>query len=191
MVNMKEQKIYMKNREEWRAWLEKNHLIKKVIWLIYYKKHTGKDRIPYEDAVEEAICFGWIDSTVKKIDEEKYMQKFTPRKDKSKWSEINIKRANKMIQSGKMVQAGLEKFNKKILYINIEKKHKTEVFVPDYIKDLLKNNKSIEIKFYNLAVSYRKKFVEWIDSAKKYSTKEKRMKEMIQLLKENKKLGMK
>lgn len=89
--------LYVKNRKEWRAWLENNHQSKKEIWLIYYKKHTGKPSIPYSDAVEEAICFGWIDGQIKSLDEEKYTQRYTPRKPKSAWSEINIERAKRMI----------------------------------------------------------------------------------------------
>ena len=76
-------KLYISNRKEWRKWLKENHSVVREVWLIYYKKDTGKPRIPYDDAVEEALCFGWIDSTVKRIDDEKYCQKFTPRKDKS------------------------------------------------------------------------------------------------------------
>ena len=71
--------LYVTNRDDWRSWLEQNYTIKKEIWLIYYKKHSRKPRIPYDDAVEEAICFGWIDSIIQKIDEEKFAQKFTPR----------------------------------------------------------------------------------------------------------------
>jgi len=70
--------LYIINRTNWRVWLKKNHNKKNEIWLIFYKKHTGKPRLPYEDAVEEALCFGWIDSTVKRIDENKYAQRFTP-----------------------------------------------------------------------------------------------------------------
>lgn len=105
-------KLYVKSRDEWRSWLQNNHAAEKEIWLIYYKKHTGKPRIPYDDAVEEALCFGWIDSIVKRIDDEKYIQKYTPRKDKSIWSELNKKRTEKMIKQGRMTEAGLIKIQK-------------------------------------------------------------------------------
>ena len=81
--------LYITNRDDWRKWLEKNHDKEKEIWLIYYKKNTKKTRIPYDDAVEEALCFGWIDSTVKRLDEEKYAQKYTPRNTNRIWSELN------------------------------------------------------------------------------------------------------
>ena len=101
--------LYITNRVDWRAWLERNNDTEKEVWLIYYKKHTGKPRIPYDDAVEEALCFGWIDSTVKRVDDEKFAQKFTPRKNKSNWSDLNKKRAKKMIREGRMTKAGLTK----------------------------------------------------------------------------------
>ncbi len=107
--SMKElESIYLETREKWRAWLKKNHRAMPGIWLIYFKKHTGKPSIPYNDAVEEALCYGWIDSTVKRIDEERYMQKFTPRNLKSNWSVPNVKRMEKLIRQKKMTRVGLD-----------------------------------------------------------------------------------
>jgi uncharacterized protein YdeI (YjbR/CyaY-like superfamily) len=97
------------NRNEWRRWLEKNHSIETGLWLIHYKKKSNKKSISYSDAVEEALCFGWIDSKLKKIDDERYILRYTPRKNKSVWSKINKNTAKKMIQLGKMTEAGLEK----------------------------------------------------------------------------------
>lgn len=102
--------LYIPNRAEWRKWLEKNHDKAKDIWLIYYKKHTGKPSIPYNHAVEEALCFGWIDSIEKRLDEEKYAQRFSPRRPKSPWSEINKKRMKKLIKLKKVTPAGLAAF---------------------------------------------------------------------------------
>src|SRR6266498_5711606 len=101
--------FYAKDRKAWRNWLEKNHSKSPGIWLIYYKKSTGKTRLEYSDAVEEALCFGWIDSTSRPIDDEKYMQRFTPRKPKSGWSGLNKKRIQRMIEQGLMTSAGFEK----------------------------------------------------------------------------------
>lgn len=106
--------LYVKDRRELRSWLKKNHDSKKEIWLIYYKKNTGKPRIPYNDAVEEAICFGWIDGKVKSIDAEKYAQRYTPRRVNSQWSVLNIERAKKMIKQKKMTKWGLEKYQEGI-----------------------------------------------------------------------------
>jgi len=180
--------IYITNRIEWREWLLKNHNNKNEIWLIYYKKHSGKQRIPYEDAVEEAICFGWIDSTIKKIDEEKYAQKFTPRKKKSIWSELNVNRAFKMINENKMTEIGLAKFNewKKKNKINTTKKDSSnkEIIVPSDVITALKSNKTAMHNFNNLANSYKRNYIGWITSSKKEETRKKRIKEAINLQKE-------
>ncbi len=99
--------FYAANRKAWRAWLAKNHARKKEAWLIYYRKSSGKPRIPYNDAVEEALCFGWIDSIVKKIDSEKFAQRFSPRRHSSGLSQLNKERIRKMILEKKMTKAGL------------------------------------------------------------------------------------
>lgn len=102
--------ICLKDRKQWRSWLRKNHAVEREIWLVIYKKNTGKPSIPYEDAVEEAVYFGWIDGRMKSIDDEKYMQRYSPRTAKSTWSESNIARAEKMIAEGKMTEAGLRAY---------------------------------------------------------------------------------
>lgn len=107
--------LYVTNRDEWRAWLSENHGSEKEIWLVYYKKHTRKPTIPYDDAVEEALCFGWIDGIEKRMDEERYAQRFTPRKAKSNWSESNKRRVKKLLEQGKMTEAGLATINKQVL----------------------------------------------------------------------------
>lgn len=99
--------FYAKNRKEWRAWLAKNHAQAKEIWLIYYKKHSGKPRIPYDHAVEEALCYGWIDSTVKTVDQDSIAQRFTPRRHGSAWSELNKERVRALVAAGKMTAAGM------------------------------------------------------------------------------------
>ncbi|MEY2485097.1 MAG: hypothetical protein QOH39_745 [Verrucomicrobiota bacterium] len=91
--------LYVTNRKARRAWLAKHHARKKEIWLIYYKKHTGQRRIPYDDAVEEALCYGWIDSTLKRLDEDRTAQRFSPRRPKSFLSETNKERARRLIKA--------------------------------------------------------------------------------------------
>ena len=98
--------IYLTTREEFRDWLEKNHKLRKEIWLIQYKKSTQKPSIPYTDAVEEAICFGWIDGLEKGMDDQRFAKRFMRRIPKSNWTEANIERARKMIVEGKMTEAG-------------------------------------------------------------------------------------
>jgi len=102
--------LYVTNRADWRKWLKKNHKKEPEIWLIYFRKSTGKPRIEYSDAVEEALCYGWIDSIEKRIDEERLAQRFTPRRPNSNWSESNKERMKKLIKNGKMTPAGLAVF---------------------------------------------------------------------------------
>jgi uncharacterized protein YdeI (YjbR/CyaY-like superfamily) len=185
--------LYVFNRQDWRKWLKKNHLSEKEIWLVYYKKHTGKDRVPYEDAVEEALCFGWIDSIIRKIDDEKFAQKFTPRKSSSKWSESNKKRIAKLEKLGIMSEAGIRsvkiakesgKWNETIQFPNMKEFH------PDFERELKKHPVASEY-FNGLAPSYKKHFVGWIAAAKKDETRKRRIKEALDLLNKKQKLGLK
>src|SRR6478736_6430527 len=102
------EKVFAKNRQEWRNWLEKNHDKATEIYLVYYKLSTKKPTVTYEESVEEALCFGWIDGVRKGVDEETYMNRFTPRKPKSMWSVVNRERVEKLIAEGKMTAAGLK-----------------------------------------------------------------------------------
>jgi uncharacterized protein YdeI (YjbR/CyaY-like superfamily) len=183
--------LYLTSRSDWRAWLNKNHNSQREVWLIYYKKHTGKPRIPYDDAVEEALCFGWIDSTVKRIDDEKFAQKFTPRNEKSNWSELNRRRAKKMIEQGRMTKTGLAKFKqaeKQEEAQNMPPK-KTLVIPSDLKKALSANKKALE-NFSNFAPSYRRLYIGWISAAKRPETRDKRIKQTVKWSAENKKPGM-
>lgn len=100
--------LYVTKREPWRKWLSKNYNKKKEIWLIYYRKASGKKRIPYDDAVEEALCYGWIDSILKNMDDERFVQRFSPRRPTSVLSDLNRMRIKKMIKENKMTPFGLK-----------------------------------------------------------------------------------
>ncbi|MEM7393201.1 MAG: hypothetical protein AAF492_12720, partial [Verrucomicrobiota bacterium] len=100
--------LYVKTRKAWREWLRKHHRKESVVWFVFYKKHTGKPTVTYDEAVEEALCFGWIDSTKRRLDDERYVHQFTPRKKGSCWSKLNRDRAERMIKQRKMAKAGLE-----------------------------------------------------------------------------------
>jgi len=185
--------LYITNRDDWCEWLKRNHDIKKEIWLIYYKKHTSKPSIPYDDSVEEAICFGWIDNIIKRIDDEKFVRKFTLRKAKSKWSETNKKRARKMIKEGKMTAVGLAKIGeaKKSGEWFKAAPLRKEPLIPPYMKEALAKNKKALKNFNNLTKSYKRQYVGWIISAKREETRRRRLAEAIRLLEKNEKLGMK
>ncbi len=102
--------FYPKVRKEWRTWLEKNYRGKKEIWVIFYKKATGKQTLSYHDVVDEALCFGWIDGMEKRLDEERYVLRFTPRAKRSNWSETNVKRFNLLHKAGLVNKAGEDAF---------------------------------------------------------------------------------
>ena len=185
--------LHVNKREDWRQWLEKNHDKEREVWLIFYKKHTGQPRVPYDDAVEDALCFGWIDSIVKRIDDEKYAQKFTPRKRDSKWSELNKKRVKKMIQEGRMTEAGLALINaakKSGKWEQVISQPKEFAIPPEVIKAISANKKAWE-NFNNLAPSYKKQYIGWITTAKKEETRQRRLKEAVEILAQGKKLGLK
>lgn len=187
------EKLHVTKRDEWRAWLRENHGTKKGVWLLHYKKHTSKPSIPYDDAIEEALCFGWIDSIIKKIDDEKFARKFTPRKGKSRWSELNKKRARRMMKAGKMTEAGIAKIReaKKSGEWFKTAPARKEIVIPSYIKEALAANKKALDFFNSLASSYKRKLVGWITSAKREETRKRRLAGAIRLLEQNRKLGMK
>lgn len=181
------------NRDEWRTWLKRNNGIAKQVWLIYYKKHAGKPSISYDDSVEQAICFGWIDGVMKRLDDERYARKFMPRRSKSRWSELNKKRAEKMMEAGWMTEAGLARIKEakesgEWFRAPLSKK---ELVVPAFIQDALARNKKALANFSKLANSHKRQYVGWISSAKKEETRKRRLAEVIRVLGQNKKLGLK
>jgi uncharacterized protein YdeI (YjbR/CyaY-like superfamily) len=185
--------LHFKNREKWRNWLSQNHAAENELWLIFYKKATGQPCIAYGASVEEALCFGWIDSIIKKIDDAKYARKFTPRKNESNWSELNRKRANKMIKEKRMTEAGLSKIQiaKKTKRWDRNTKPKTDFGISPEFANALDKNPQAKENFENLALTYRKQYIGWINVAKKSETKKQRIAESIALLQKGEKLGLK
>jgi uncharacterized protein YdeI (YjbR/CyaY-like superfamily) len=185
--------LYVTNRDQWRDWLSQRHDGEVGVWLVFYKKATSRPTIQYEAAVEEALCFGWIDSIIKRVDGEKYVRKFTPRKDKSNWSALNRKRAAKMIKAGKMTDVGLAKIKvaKKTGLWDQDGRPVTSLGISPEFADALAGNKRANECFEELAASYRKHYIGWIAVARRPETKKRRINESIALLEKGKKLGMK
>jgi uncharacterized protein YdeI (YjbR/CyaY-like superfamily) len=186
------EQLHFSNRNAWRAWLESNYATKKEVWLVYYKKHAGKPSIPYEDSVEEALCFGWIDGVIKRIDDERCARKFIRRRSRSRWSESNKTRAEKMISEGRMTEAGMARVDdaKKSGEWFKSNTVPKNVMIPAFIDEALAKNKKASENFYKLAESYKKLYVRWISSAKREETRLRRLEEAIDLLEQNKKLGL-
>ncbi len=143
--------FYAPDRKAWRAWLAKNH-VKKEIWLVYYKKASGRQRIPYNDAVDEALCFGWIDSIVKKVDDEKYAQRFSPRRRTSRLSQLNKERIRKLIAEKRMTRAGLAAVAHAY---NGESEH-GKATVPKAVLDAIRKNPDAWRNFKKLPESYKR-----------------------------------
>ena len=175
--------LYVTGREQWRTWLTKHGKSESEVWLIYYKQHTGRPRIPYDDAVEEAICFGWIDSIVKSIDDEKFMQKFTPRRNSSKWSALNKRRLRKMIGEGRMTDAGLATVSAATLgESSPAKPGDANAEIPRAVKRALEANAKAWKNFASLTPSRQQAYIRLIMDAKKEETRERRVQEVIELL---------
>ncbi len=174
--------LYIINRKDWRSWLKKNHKNKKEIWLIYYKKHAKNPRISYDHAVEEALCYGWIDSTVKKIDEERFAQRFTPRRENSPFSEINKERIRRMIKAGKMTEFGLIKLKEKL-----DKK----IIISKDIFKVIKKDKTTWDNFQNFPEHYKKIRIAFIEGSRNRPEEfQKRLKHFLKMTSKNKKFGM-
>lgn len=184
--------LFCKNRDEWRDWLKKNHNQTNEIWLIYYKKHTKKQSVSYNDAVEEALCFGWIDSLVKSIDKDTYMQKYTPRKKNSVWSLVNKKRSEKMIQDKKMTRAGFEQIEIAKNNGKWESAYSSKVIseVPDELVKALENNPGALNYFNKLSRSHQNTYIGWILSAKLQETQKRRIAAVVERLEKNLKPGL-
>lgn len=178
-----------RTRAGWRRWLQAHHASRTEIWLVFHKRHTGRKCLDYNDAVEEALCFGWIDSLIKRLDDVRYARKFTPRKPDSRWSTINCRRYEKLKARGLLTESGLKRPPSG--RIQDAPPRPSSNAIPPYIEKRLRANTRAWATFERLAPSYRRTYVAWIDLAKRPATKEKRLREAVRLLAAGKKLGLK
>jgi uncharacterized protein YdeI (YjbR/CyaY-like superfamily) len=180
---------------EWRAWLQRNHRTASEIWLVYFKKRSGRTGIEYESSVEEALCCGWIDSLVRRLDDERYARKFTPRSDTRKWSETNRRRVARLIREGRMTQAGLDKIG----YPDPQApppeaprpSRRKAVELPRFMEQAFRANRRAWDTFRQLAPTYRRHYVGWVSSAKREDTRRRRLAEAIRHLERGEKLPLK
>ena len=165
--------------------MRNNHRKSKGIWVAIHKKSSKKRSIRYEEAVEEAVCFGWIDSKMRSFDENRFIQRFSPRKSGSVWSELNKNRALQMIRAGKMTKAGLETIEEAKVNGKWKEAYSSrKVTVPQDVADALKENGSAWKEFSELPNSLRLQYVFWIGQAKKPETRERRIGELIERLRD-------
>jgi uncharacterized protein YdeI (YjbR/CyaY-like superfamily) len=185
--------LYVNNRAKWREWLVQHYADEAAVWLVFYRKETGKPSIAYDAAVEEALCFGWIDSIIKKLDAQKYARKFTPRTKDSYWSNLNKQRAAKMITEGRMTQAGMALIETAKHTGRWKGKPRPELVLtihPDF-RTALKANPLANKHFDTLSQTSRKQYIIWINTAKRPETRAKRINEAVTLLAKGEKLGLK
>lgn len=179
--------IFAKDRKAWRKWLQKNHDKAPGIWLGYYKKHTEQPTVVYAEAVEEALCFGWIDTTSYPIDENTYKQLFTPRKAKSTWSQLNKTRIEKMITEGLMTDAGMAKIEAAKADGSWTKLDDVEnLVIPPDLKKALNANKTAKKHFEAYGKTNKKYVLHWLSSKKSPEIRAKIIEEVIAAAAENK-----
>lgn len=178
-----------KNRKAWRDWLEHHHAKEKEIWLIFTKAHLGQRSFSYKDALSEAICFGWIDGVRQRIDNEKYAQRFSPRAKSSKWSLVNLSLAKELQAAGLLLPSGIASLNL-AKSTRINPSDQSEPFPPAWFITAIQADPVALSNFQNLPPSHQRRYVGWISAAKRDDTRDKRISEAINLLRENKRLGL-
>ena len=187
-------KLYFETNRDWENWLENNHNTENELWLIYYKKHTGKACISYEESVQTALCFGWIDSIIKKLDEDSYVRKFNPRNENSVWSESNKKRIVQLLEEGKMKPAGLrlvEAAKQNGNWDKVISRPEIDFTMPQEFTNALKMHPQAEDYFNSLSQRHQREYLIWIIMAKRDDTRERRIEKSLEMLLEKRKLGLK
>lgn len=179
---------HFKTRNHFRKWLEKNHNKEKELWILFYKVHTKKKSLRYAEAVEESLCFGWIDGILKRIDDEKHAQRYTPRKPKSSWSKINKERAKQMIEQGKMTEAGwarIKEAKKSGWWKNAYTISRGEHEMSAEMKKILMSDSQAWKNFQNFGRGARNTYIFWVNYAKCEETKQKRIQIVLERAKKN------
>ena len=173
--------LYVSDPKEWREWLRAHYKTEKEIWLVYYKKETGKPRIAYNDAVEQALCFGWIDSTVRSLDEKRTVQRFSPRKPKSGYSQANIERLRHLVEKGKVVDEVVDSLGDLL---------EQEFVFPQDILEAIKADKQAWKNYQNFSEPYKRIRVAFIEGARKRPDEfKKRLNYFIKMTRDNKLIG--
>jgi uncharacterized protein YdeI (YjbR/CyaY-like superfamily) len=170
-----------RSRAAWRKWLERHHQGKSQIWLVLNKKHVTKSGITYDVALEEALCFGWIDGILKRIDDEKHLLRFCPRRPNSIWSDPNKRRVDRLIREGRMTDAGLAavRAGKRSGKWQQGSQRQLTSSAPEDLQQALAKNPTARRGFASLAPSYRRQYVAWILDAKRAETRRRRVSETI------------
>lgn len=187
-MNKEIETFYPVSRQAWRAWLEENHRSKQSVWLVYYKKKTSMASITWSEAVDEALCFGWIDSKAKPLDEEKFMQFFSRRKPRGTWSKVNKEKIKRLIDAELMSEAGFETIEAAkqngswTILDEVE-----ELIVPEDLQNAFNTWLGSEEYFSGLSKSVRKAMLQWLVLARQPETRQKRISEIAELASQKRK----
>ncbi len=180
------ERYYAEDRASWRAWLERNHATEPGVWLVYYKQASGKSRVPYDEAVEEALCYGWIDSRPNKLDDERYMQLFSPRKPKSPWSKLNKERVERLVRQGLMTAAGLAVVDAARRDGSWDAYDAIEALeIPLDLADALAAGVAARRNFEAFGNSAKKQILWWIASVRREETRRKRIARIVAAAEQN------
>jgi uncharacterized protein YdeI (YjbR/CyaY-like superfamily) len=183
--------LLVRTADEWREWLESHHDSEPEVWLVFHKKHTNVPSLAYSDALDQALCFGWVDSLVKRLDASRYLRKFTPRKADSRWSPINRKRYAVLKAAGRLEPGGINRPPTDRGYGPRPLRFELPRTIPHYIQKALEERPAAWRHFQALAPSHRRRYIGWIETAKREETKLRRLRETIRLLAAGKPLGFK
>jgi len=183
--------LLVRTLDQWRGWLARHHASESEVWLIFHKQHTGVASIDYKSALDEALCFGWVDSLVKRLDDRRFARKFTPRRSDSRWSAVNRKRYAELKTEGRLKPPGIARpptnRGSALRPPRLEMPSK----LPAYIQSALRNHPKALRHFEALAPAQRRRYFGWIESAKRQETKLRRLEEAIRLLASGRVLGLK
>ena len=180
--------LVVRSRRQWRDWLSKNHDKVREIWLVFFKGGKRGSTVSYDDALDEALCFGWVDSLVKRLDDERYARKLTPRKADSRWSSVNRRRYERLKAEGRLAAPGLARPPAEF---STDAPRPTLAEVPKSIVKGLKTDAAAWQAFQKLPPSHQRRYLGWIASAKRVETQQKRLTEAIAMLASGQRLGLK
>ncbi|MDA4121936.1 MAG: YdeI/OmpD-associated family protein [Thaumarchaeota archaeon] len=167
--------------EEWRRWLAKNHRVEREVWLLFYRSGTGEPGVDFDEALDWALSFGWIDSMIRRVDDRSYARRFTPRSPDSVWSKSNIARVERLAREGRMTEHGMALFTERCGEVSLAEKFK--VNKTPFPRDLLaaiKKSPEAWSRFQKFAPSHKRRYAMWVTSAKTAETRERRIREAVE-----------
>ena len=178
------ERFFARNRTEWRSWLESHHADKSEIWLILLKRHVKEPSVSYPEAVEEALCFGWIDGILKRIDGRQHAVRFSPRRKGSIWSSSNLARVERLIREGRMRPPGLRVYRNRdpVRCLSPGDAPVEDPEIPGYFENALKSDAHVWEEFQALSPSHKKRYLDWIKTAKKDETRRRRALKAVEMI---------